>query len=340
MAVLSLVGAAGAVVFSTAGGVTGATLGRVLLGVGMAGNLMGTMKLIAQWFSPRQFATLTGLVAGFGTAGNILATTPLALLVAAVGWRLSFLLVAGLTALLAVVFWIVVRDRAEAHDEPVTGSTSSVGAMARTLLTSRDFWLISVGAFCRYGTFVAIQGLWAGPYLIEVAGLSPVKAANVILLLNVAFVIGSPFGGWLSDRVLSSRKRLALMGLAGTGLAELALGLSGAHPPLAWIVLVLVFLGVTSSFGQVVYAHVKELMPVRMAGMAMTGVNFFTMFGAATFLHGMGWVLDHASENGQRGIEGYRAAFLAAAVTMAAAFALYLITREAGPRGLAASRRR
>jgi nitrate/nitrite transporter NarK len=328
MAVLSLVGAVGAVVFASAGGLASATAGRILLGVGMAGNLMGTMKLVAEWFSPREFATLTGLVAALGTAGNILATTPLALLVAAVGWRRSFVLVAVLTALLAVVFWAVVRDRAEVAGERGPEVTS-IAAMARTLLGSRDYWLISVGAFCRYGTFVAIQGLWVGPYLMEVAGLSPVASANLILLLNLAVVLGSPFGGWLSDRVFSSRKRLALMGLAGTGLAELALALSGPRPPVGWLVVVLVFLGVTTAFGQVVYAHVKELMPLRMSGMAMTGVNFFTMFGAATFLHAMGWVLDRASGGGPRGLEGYRAAFLAAAVSMAVAFALYLTTREA-----------
>jgi sugar phosphate permease len=222
---------------------------------------------------------------------------------------------------LTVVLWLVVRDRADAADEPAqgAGTGSSVAAMLRILFTSRDYWLISVGAFCRYGTFVAIQGLWAGPYLIEVAGLSAVQAANLILLLNVAVVIGSPLGGWLSDRVLSSRKWLALIGLGGTGLAELALALSGARSGIAWLVLVLALLGVTSSFGQVVYAHVKELMPVRMAGMAMTGVNFFTMLGAASFLHAMGW---------ERGLEGYRAAFLAAAAAMAIAFVLYLATRE------------
>ena len=36
------------------------------------------------------------------------------------------------------------------------------------------------------------------------------------------------------------------------------------------------------------YAHIKERMPVELAGTAMTGINFFTMIGVAVFLQGLG----------------------------------------------------
>jgi sugar phosphate permease len=202
--------------------------------------------------------------------------------------------------------------------------------MIRRLLSSRDYWLISFGAFCRYGAFVAIQGLWAGPYLVEAAGLSPLRAANLILLLNLSFVVGAPLGGWLSDRLLSSRKKVMLAALAGTAVAELALALASGSRSVWLIALILTTLGITSSFGQVVYAHVKELMPARMAGMAMSGVNFFVMLGAAAYMHGTGWVLDRWSDAaGARGAGGYRAAFVAAAAMVALALGLYAFTRDA-----------
>jgi sugar phosphate permease len=338
MAALSLVGAAGAVVFATAHGAAAATSGEVLLGIGMAGNLMGSMKLIAQWFSPRQFATAAGALAAVGTLGNILATTPLALLVGAVGWRRGFVAIAVATAALALLFFALVRERPRAAlARPPGGADEvvSVRAMVRRLLSSRDYWLISLGAFCRYGSFAAIQGLWAGPWLVEVAGLSPLRAANLILLLNLAFVVGAPLGGWLSDRLLSSRKKLVLVALAGTASAELALAFAGTRGSFV-VALVLVGLGVTSSFGQVIWAHIKELMPARMAGMAMTGVNFFNMLGAAAFLHGTGWVLDRWSgPGGVRGVPGYRAAFVASASLVALALAAYTLTRDAPPGGAA-----
>jgi nitrate/nitrite transporter NarK len=254
MALLSLVGALGAAVFALAEGRAGATAGRVLLGIGMAGNLMGTLKLVGNWFPARAFGTVAGVVAGLGTLGNVLATTPLALLAGHLGWRRAFLLSAGLTALLALAFWLLVQERPGGRGAAPPEPPPPLGQMAATLLGSRDYWLISLGAFCRYGSFVAVQGLWAGPWLVEVAGLSPLAAANLLLLLNLATVAGAPLGGWLSDRVLDSPRRVVLVALAGTALAEVALALSGRETGLWTLALLLAAFGATAAFGQVVYA--------------------------------------------------------------------------------------
>jgi sugar phosphate permease len=204
--------------------------------------------------------------------------------------------------------------------------------MVATLLGSRDYWLISVGAFCRYGTFAAIQALWVGPWLVDVVALGPVAAANLILVMNVALVAGAPLGGWLSDRVLASRKRLALIGLGSLAAAELALAFVGPGAGVLAVALLLAAVGIASSFGQVVYAHVKDVMPERMSGMAMTGVNFFVMLGAAAYLHVMGWILDRSAlPDGSRTAAGYEAAFLLAGGSVAVAFLLYLMTRDSRP---------
>jgi nitrate/nitrite transporter NarK len=338
MAGLSLVSAAGAVVFATAGGRATAIAGEVLIGVGMAGNLVGSMKLIGQWFSPREFATVAGAFAAVGTLGNVVATTPLALLLRAVGWRHAFVACSAATAALALLFAALVRERTPAAPPPPRSATAAgprsapgepVGAMLRQLLATRDYWLMSLAAFCRYGSFVAIQGLWAGPYLIEIVGVPPVRAANLILVLNLSFVVGAPLGGWLSDRLLSSRKKLVVGSLVGVCACQVALALATAAPAVPLVAAILATLGLTSAFGHVLWAHIKEAMPARMAGMAMAGVNFFGMLGAAAFLHATGWVLDALSAGGLRTAAGYRTAFAAAACVVALALALYSFTRDA-----------
>jgi nitrate/nitrite transporter NarK len=334
MTALSLVAAAGAVLFASAETRAAAMAGEALLGFGMAANLMGSMKLIGHWFRRQDFATVAGAFAALGTLGNVLGTAPLAMLAASLGWRRAILVVAGVTVLLVLAFVAMVRERppgAAAEDATDPGSGQPVGVMFRRLVSSRDYWLISFGAFCRYGAFVSIQALWAGPYLVEVGGLTPLAAANLILLLNVAFVLGAPLGGWLSDRVLASRKVPVLLSLAGTAGGVLALGLLGgtAAPSGASLAAVLVALGVLSSFGQVAWPHIRDLMPRRMAGMAMSGVNFFNILGAAAFLHGTGWLLQRsAGAAGARGPEQYRTALLAVAGVVSVALALYALTRD------------
>jgi sugar phosphate permease len=211
--------------------------------------------------------------------------------------------------------------------------------MLSSLLLQRDYWLISVGTFFRYGTLVAIQGLWAGPYLMQVVGLSPVETGNLLLMLNIGVILGAPLAGWLSDRVVSTRKRVVLLGLAGMAVTELALsqGWSGSNQ---WILgAFFLGLGISSAFGQVMYAHIKELMPARMTGMALTGVNLFTMLGGAAFLHGMGWVVDAWSTSTGSAAQAHGAAFFMAFLGVALALGLYLFTRETSPTGQSADKR-
>ena len=108
---LNIIAICGAVVFATAESVQMLILGRLLLGIGMAANLMGTFKLISLWFDPRSFATLTALVFSLGTTGSILAATPLVLMVHWIGWRMTFWVFAGINlAITAVFYWIVQDD--------------------------------------------------------------------------------------------------------------------------------------------------------------------------------------------------------------------------------------
>ena len=96
-------------VFSLANSLALGIIGRILLGIGMACNLMGTLKLLSEWFRPAVFATLTAYIFSIGTAGNMVSTTPLVALVAAVGWRGGFQIIAAVNLALTLIFWLAVR---------------------------------------------------------------------------------------------------------------------------------------------------------------------------------------------------------------------------------------
>lgn len=89
--------------------------------------------------------------------------------------------------------------------------------------------------------------------------------------------------------------------------------------------------GIFSGFGIAMYAHIKELMPEGMTGMALTWVNLFTMFGGGVSLHLMGWALDRLSGGGPAGPREYAMTFLLGALGLASAFLLYFLTRERRP---------
>jgi MFS family permease len=95
MTALSLLGVAGALVFACGESIGALVAGRLLLGAGMACNLMGTLKLITLWFGPLRFATMSALALSFGTLGNMTAATPLVLMVQSMGWPMTFNVFSG-----------------------------------------------------------------------------------------------------------------------------------------------------------------------------------------------------------------------------------------------------
>lgn len=336
MTVLSLVAVVGSLVFAWADSLSMLVLARVLLGLGMACNLMGTLKLLTLWFSPMHFATLVTVVMSLATAGSIGATSPLVLLVQAVGWRTAFNLFAVGTLLATVAFWLIVRDHPRGRTaDPATDKTAptlrDTLSDLRQLFRNRSYWIISLGAFGRYGIYAAVQTLWAGPFLIRGIGMPPMTAGNLILLMNVGLIVGGPIWGHLSDNLMSSRKRVIMTGLFCMGIALGGLIALNPDSPL-WIFATLFFaLGFCSSSGMVMYAHIKELMPLEQAGVAMTGVNFFTMIGAAVFLQGMGGIMQYIYAGASMGLGAFRGAFTFCTVSLAVVTLLYALTTDTRP---------
>jgi sugar phosphate permease len=334
MAGLTLVSVSGAVIFALGNSPAWLTFGRVLLGIGMACNFMGSLKLLTLWFKPRQFATLSAMVVSLGTMGNIAAATPLVLLVGLVGWRHSFLIIAGFTLFLALVFLAVIRERngsgtVDTADEgDIRPSVSQTLTRAWDLFHRKDYWIISLATFCRYGIYAAVQALWAGPFLIHVLKLPAVTAGNILFLMSIGLIVGCPLCGWLSDSVVGARKTIIIPGMVC--MVGLLLGMNRLTPNSGvWITYLVFFsFGLASGSGQVMYAHIKEQVPRANAGLAMTGINFFTMAGVAVFLQGLGHVMTRFFPGASLTLPAFHLAFRVCAACLTGIALLYGLTRE------------
>ena len=196
MTALSLTAAAGAAIFAFGESSTVLMIGRICLGLGMACNLMGPLKLMTSWFSPRRFATLSTIFLSVGTAGNIAAATPLAWLTLPLGWRTTFYLFALCNLVIVILFYMIARDNpsntppeGRVSESPIESSTALSGLWR--LMSLRDYWIISLGTFFRYGVFASIQALWAGPFLMITMGYSQIMAGNLLLVISIGLIGGS-----------------------------------------------------------------------------------------------------------------------------------------------------
>ncbi|MBA4392965.1 MAG: thiamine biosynthesis protein ThiF [Desulfobacca sp.] len=319
--ILNTFAVAGALFFALAQNLHQIFWARILMGIGMSCNLMGNMALIAVWFPVNRFATVNGLFAGIGVLGNLLAATPLAFLAHTLGWRKSFLLFAGFNALQVLCFFLIVRDRPQGdqRDNPSLGNPFKG---MKQVIRFPYYWIISIGTFFRYGSLMALQGLWAGPYLMNGLGVDILTTGNALLVMGVGYMIGLPLFGRISDYWIRSRKKVVLPSLWVTALLILSLAFLPRGINIAWIYLWFLAMGLASAPGQIMYSHIKELVPSQVMATSMTGVNLFTMLGAAFLMQAMGLMVE-AGPQGLNQPEAFRPAWYLCVVGLGVSGILY-----------------
>ena len=321
----------GVILFSIAASPGVMVIGRLLMGAGMACGFIGALKIISLQFSPDRFATLSGIVVSVGNMGIVVATTPLVLWAQGLGWRTTFLFVGFFHLVMTLTFVFASRDGQESvRRAPVATGADWASQLRglRLVLGDRQVWLISWSAFIRYGILAAVQGLWAGPYLMGVMGYSPVTAGNLLFLLTLGVVIGNPASGFLSDRVLRKRKGIMVTALAGLSVTLTALAFVPAGAPL-WLMAVLfsVF-GLLAGTGSLPYAHLKELTPPECSATALTVLNFFAIVGAGVFMQGLGLLMKALYPSSALSHDAFVTLFLVCATAMLTGAVLYALTRE------------
>ncbi len=331
MAIFFLAALSGVVLFAVAESAAAMVVGRLLTGAGMACGFIGALKILSMLFPPDRFATLSGIVVSVGNMGIVFATTPLVLWTQELGWRMTFMFVGLFHLAVTLTFALAFRDGLAAG-QGAAAQTSAKGGDPlgglRQVLKDGQAWLISLAAFIRYGVLAAVQGLWAGPYLMGVMGYSPVTAGNLLFLLTLGVVIGNPVSGFLSDRVFRNRKGIMIVALAGYALTLVALAFVPVGAPLWLVALLFAIFGVFASTSSIPYAHLRELTPPKWSATAMTVLNFVAVVGAGFFMQGLGALIALLHPGASLSQDAFHDAFMVCAFSLGAAAVLYAFTRE------------
>ena len=330
-ALLFVVAALGALIFAGAPDAATLTLGRAVMGLGCASALMGSLVVYARWFPPRQFSTLAGLTLGLGGLGGLVATTPLALAAAAVGWRAAFVAAAAVTVLVALMVWLGVRDAPPGHThhrQPRRESLAQAFKGVGTVLADRRLYFILPLNSVAYAAVMATLALWGAPYLADVHGLDGVAAADILAAMAIAMMIGSIGYGWLGPR-LGSTKPVALAGAFAVAAIYIALAIA---PPLGGGVLAVAFcaFGFIGAYSVLLLSHIRTLFADHLMGRGLTTANLFNFAGVGIVQAVSGWIVGAwpAAADGARPPEAYQALFWFLAAIVAGAAAIYAFARK------------
>ena len=217
------------------------------------------------------------------------------------------MVIGGATLVAAGAIWVLVRntpremgfsfENKQASEkgnkfEPV-GLTQGL----KMVLGSGPFWLLAAWFFFYFPIFFSFGGLWGGPYLMNVYGLSKAETGNILGMLALAMIVGSPLMSWTSDRLFRSPKKVIILATAVTTCVTIPLTFFTAEMSRPMLYLLCFLLGVFDSAVVVVaFASAKELFPVEIAGTSVGLVNLFSFLGAAILPPIIGAILESQSK--------------------------------------------
>lgn len=320
-AVLLLIGGAGCALFAMGDDLSSLMLGRALIGLGVSGCMMAAFKAFTLWFEPRRLPLVNGILVGSGATGALAATLPMPWLLAHTDWRGVFAGLAGACVLVAGILITVVPRHAQATQRlSLRQQVQGLGQVFRCSLFQR----LAPLAMLTQGGFLSIQGLWAGPWLRDVAGMGPDGVAWHLSLVAIALVAGFFGLGAVAERLGRQGVRpVTVVGVGATVFAVSQIGLLIPGLPGVPVILVLFgFFGGSSILG---YAALSQALPQALAGRANTALNLFVFSGAFLTQWGMGAVIELWARAGSAAyaVPGYQTAFGIVLVLQVAALVWY-----------------
>ncbi|MEZ5652649.1 MAG: MFS transporter [Burkholderiaceae bacterium] len=294
-ATLLLLAALGSFVFSQAPDATWLWIGRGLIGAGLAGALMSSLRVFRFWYPADRQQQLLAMMLVVGSIGALLATAPSRLLLPIIGWRGLFVVTGvGLILASAAIFAFLPRHEPEsARARADAGGKGFAGYLH--FYGHPYFWRFALLALTLHASFVAFQSLWAGPWLTQVLGMTPAAAGQALFALNLVLMLSFLALGvtvrWLTARGISIVQMCIVSSLV---IIALHVWLSFNQSPLTGVVIWLCYALISTPY-TLLQSHVSLSFPESMTGRAFTAYNLFLFGGVFLVQWVFGVLIDWCS---------------------------------------------
>jgi MFS family permease len=296
----------GTVSFALAQNFSGLLVSRILIGVGVSACLMAPLTGYRIWFAENQQQRANSWMLMIASLGFLSSTLPIQLLLPSLGWRWIFGGIAALILISIFLMLVFIPKWNHQKDESLENSERK-GSLADVWKNKFFISVIPMGLF-NYGGLMAIQTLWAGPWMIRVAGYTPLESATGLFWINITMLISFFLWGYFLPRITNlgfSALKILKLGLPVSFLIMLIIIILGSKAGAFYITLFIlssIFLSVTQPAVGLSFAS-------HLAGKALTSFNLLIFLGTFIMQWVMGLVIDLIKIFGYTEIIGFKAAF-------------------------------
>jgi MFS family permease len=320
-----LVAVAGCGAFALATSFSGLLAARVLCGVGVSACLMAPLTGFRQWLAPATQLRANSWMLMTGSFGMVASTLPVQWLMPVLGWRPLFWgLAAAIVVSMALLAWAVPR-----HAPPAAAPGGRSGSYAQVWRDPYFRRMTPIGFF-NYGGMIAMQTLWAGPWLVRVAGRTPLEAAGGMFTINLCMLATFWSWGllnpWLARRGLGT-DRLIAWGLPLSLVALAAIIVRGPEAG-AWH---WALYCVSSTFVSLAQPAVGMAFPAALAGRALSAYNLVIFGGVFLVQWGIGLLIDAFGAAGWDALAAFRGALVVFLLSSLLAYGWFLAGKSHNP---------
>ena len=316
----------GSAAFALAESFASLAVARALIGVGVSACLMAPLTAFRRSFGAEAQMRANAWMLMSGSLGMVASTLPVQWLLPTIGWRGLFWAVAAwmLLSMLAIARFVP-SDAAVAPR-----AASADGGYAR-ILRHPTFLRFAPMGFFHYGGLIAVQSLWAGPWLIEVCGWTAAETAQGLFAINTAMLLSFLVWGGLVPRLYArgwSAQRLIVWG-APVSLVALAMAIILGPQAGVWIWIVFSVGCTVVSLSQ---PAVGLALPAVLAGRALSAYNLVIFLGVFTVQWGIGLAIDALRAIGWQTLSAFRGGFALFAACAVLSYVWFLCRAEPAAR--------
>lgn len=333
LSALLLFTTAGAALFALSESAGGLIAARVLMGIGCAGSFTGAFYVLNRWVPAHKVVTQSGILNSISSVGALCATTPLAALVAWIGWRDSYWLFTAGVLLLVVTVGMIVRDAPPGQDAP-SSKGETLGHVFRGVADAMRqpgmMRMIVVGV--PLAAQPTLLGAWAAPYLRDVYALDSIARGNVLLVMAVCSMFGHVIYGFLA-RTFNTIKWVIVGGMCLILVSTAVLAIL-PKPPLTLVIGLFAVIAISAMYPMMAFAHSRGLVPPHLVGrgLAVTNTGIMTAIAVSQMLFGTIVGLFPTDGTASPDI-AYRAGFAMLSGLALLAVVIYAPVRDSRPKG-------
>ena len=281
-------------VFAMAPVVCIAFAGRLMMGSGAAFAYVGSLHLLSKWFPVKRFGLMTALAETFGMVGTIVGGVFMASVMHANDWRTCMLFAAGVSLVIAVMIWVVVRDRPDNVHLITSRPSASWWGDTKWLFKNKVAWLNGIYAGCMFSIVTVFVALWGVPFIQLAYQLNLADATMVCDAVFVGVALGGPLVGWLDARYPTVR-RLLLVALPAVAMMIVLAILYVPHQSMLDLSVNMFFLGLFVSNYVLNFIIGNQIAEPHTRGASVGFVNMLSVGMAPLLQPLIGWLLDFVS---------------------------------------------